>query len=669
MDKAQRYNELLAELSKLAHEYYTLDNPSASDAVYDSLMRELREIESANPQLVSPNSPTRRVGGQVLEGFSKVTHSARMISLNDVFSHQDIIDWETRIHKLTESRLDYFVDLKMDGLALSLVYQDGEFVQAVTRGDGLAGEDVTVNARTIRNIPLSLPRAHQLSRGRLEVRGEVIMETDDFMALNKQRKKDGELEYANPRNLAAGTMRQLDSGMVASRQLRFRAYEIMQWLDELPTQANVYRALDELGFTRNMAATTKKNIDEIMEFVEHWDVARAKLPFQTDGLVVKVNSRAVFDSMGVVGKAPRAAVAYKYAAEEATTVLKDIVISLGRTGAATPVAIFDPVIVAGTTVQHASLHNADEIARKDVRIGDTVVIFKAGDIIPQVKEVISSLRPKNTSVFDYEQELARQFPDMQFERPEGEAVYRVVGGGDYILKRSLQHYASRGALDIEGLGEKNVEALVDSGLVQDLADIYRLSRDDILSLERFAELSTDNLLAAINDKKSPELARFIFGIGIRHVGQQTAIDLAEEFGSVDSLGSASLEELLAVDGIGQIVADSIIAWFADKDNQTLVDKFRRLGVQPVHASSAGGSLGGKSFVITGTLEPMSRDQAADQIRSLGGTFQTSVGKSTDYLVAGGKVGASKRSKAEKYGTQVLTEQEFLKMLQKSNNHG
>jgi DNA ligase (NAD+) len=365
----------------------------------------------------------------------------------------------------------------------------------------------------------------------------------------------------------------------------------------------------------------------------------------------------------VVGKNPRAAVAYKYPAEQSTTTVKDIVISIGRTGAATPVAVFDPTIVAGTTVQHASLHNADEIARKDIRIGDTVVIYKAGDIIPQVESVIESLRPKTARQFNMEKELARQYPELEFVRPKGEAVYRVKGAtGPILLKRALQHFASKGALDIDTLGEKNVEALVDAGLVKDLADIYTITRDQLLNLERFADLSADNLVKAIAEKRVVTLSRFIYGLGIRHVGAQTAIDLANRYKKLDNLGTASYEDLKSVDGVGEIVAESIVAWFADPDNNELLSKFRALNVWPEDVKSVGGKLSGKKFVVTGTLETMGRDLAAEKIRALGGTFQTSVGKDTDYLVAGNNTGASKLKKAEHYGTQVIRETDLLKLL-------
>jgi DNA ligase (NAD+) len=420
--------------------------------------------------------------------------------------------------------------------------------------------------------------------------------------------------------------------------------------------------LSELGITRNKEASVFTDLDEVMHFVDTWDAKRHDLPFNTDGLVVKVNNRAQYDQLGSVGKNPRGAIAYKYAAEQATTVVKDIVISIGRTGAATPVAVFDPVSVAGTTVQHASLHNADEIARKDVRVGDTVVIYKAGDIIPQVESVVVELRPKDSQPFDYEGALKSQYPELQFERPEGEAVYRVKGAsGTLLLKQALEHFASKGALDIDTLGEKNVVALVDAQLVHDLADIYTITKDQLLQLDRFADISAQKLLDAIAASKTPPLERFVYGLGIRHVGVQTAIDLVYHFGSLEALQHATIDQLEAVDGVGTVVAESLVAWFADEDNAALLRKFHDLGVRP-HFTRKTGKLTNQRFVVTGALETMGRDEAAEKIRALGGTFQTSVAKDTTYLVAGGKVGASKLKKAEAYGTKIIDEAALLELL-------
>lgn len=715
-----RAKELREIINRYSYEYHVNDKPSVSDAVYDGLFGELKQLEAEHPELISSDSPTQRVGSELKGGFKKVEHRSRMLSLNDVFDTSDVEAWVKRMDKLMPgTKHEFFADIKMDGLACSLVYEDGLLVQAVTRGDSFVGEDVTANVRTIRNIPLrlhspsaALQYAHsrhaksetdslqsaelaelkqssighesvsdfygltrsigktangssfeRLLRGRTEIRGEIVMLKKDFEELNEAQRAEGKSEFANPRNLAAGTIRQLDPKLVASRPLTFVAYDLIRDdPDEVPTNMFAYQAISALGIRRNMEASVFTSLTDVMNFVSEWDEKRHDLPFNTDGLVIKVNDRALFAELGIVGKQPRAAVAYKYAAEQATTIVKDIVISIGRTGAATPVAVFDPVQVASTTVRHASLHNADEIARLDVRRDDTVVIFKAGDIIPQVESVIVDLRPKNTQKIDYEQELKRQYPELEFVRPEGEAVYRVKGAdSDLMLKRSLEHFASKGALDIDTLGEKNVVALVDAGLVKDLADIYRLSKDDLLQLDRFADISAQKLVDAIADKKHPPLERFVYALGIRHVGVQTAIDVVRRFENLDALSRASIDEMRTVDGVGEVVAEAIVAWFADEDNEKLLRKFAELGVLPQYEKKSG-KLVGVNFVITGSLESMSRDEAAAKIRALGGTFQTSVGKDTNYLVAGGKVGASKLAKAEKYGTKIINEKELLELL-------
>ncbi len=554
----------------------------------------------------------------------------------------------------------------MDGLACALIYEDGVLVQAVTRGDSRVGEDVTMNVRTIENVQLALRHVAKYEHfllGRTEIRGEIIMTKAEFDALNERQRAADKPEFANPRNLAAGTIRQLDPRLVAERPLSFRGYDVLRDNPaDIPSHKFAYDAMGALGITRSTDARVLTDIDDVMQFVDEWEHKRHSLPFNTDGLVIKVNDRVRFADLGVVGKTPRGAVAYKYAAEEATTVVKDIVISIGRTGAATPVAVFNPVLVAGSTVQHASLHNADEIARLDIRRGDTVIIYKAGDIIPQVQRVLTELRPKSAAPIHYEAELARQYPELEFERPAGEVVYRVKGAtGDLILKRALEHFASKGALDIDTLGEKNVVALVDASYVKDLADIYLLTKEQLLQLDRFAEISAQKLVDAITEKKQPPLERFLYGLGIRHVGVQTAIDLVNHFGSLDAIAMTTLDDLQSVDGVGVVVAESVAAWFADEDSTALLAKFSAIGVEP-HFEMKSGKLAGVSFVVTGSLDSMSRDEAAERVRALGGTFQSSVAKDTTYLVAGGKVGGSKLKKAESYGTKVINEGTFLTMI-------
>ena len=683
----KRAQELRKLIETYSYEYHVLDNPTIDDAVYDSLFNELKEIEAKHPELVTSDSPTRRVGSELSGGFKKAKHSSRMLSLNDVFDRSEVEAWVERMDKLLPGRKhEFFADIKMDGLACTLIYQDGLFVQAITRGDSFVGEDVTANVRTIKNIPLKLklittqksPLQGSTSQreetlhnnvfskfliGRTEIRGEIIMLKKDFAKLNDKRRNANEPEFANPRNLAAGTIRQLDPWLVSERPLHFRAYDLLRDdPSEIITNMFAYEVLSALGITRNQEASVFDSLDGVMKFVDYWDNKRNDLPFNTDGLVVKVNNRRQYAELGIVGKQPRAAVAYKYMAEKATTVVRDIVISLGRTGAATPVAVFNPVVVAGTTVQHASLHNADEITRKDIRIGDTVVIFKAGDIIPQVESVVTKLRSKNSRLFNFEKALAKQFPELKFERPEGEAIYRAKGvTSSILLTQSLQHFASKGALDINTLGEKNVIALVESGLVNDLADIYELKYDSVVQLDRFADISTQKLINAISNSKVPSLEKFIYGLGIRHIGVQTAIDLANKFESINTLSSATIDQLLEVDGVGKIVAESIVAWFADPDNESLIVKFSKLGVKP-HYEKPLGKLTSKSFAVTGTLETMSREEVANRIRALGGIFQTAITRDTTYLVVGDNVGASKLKKAKKYGTTVINETKLQELV-------
>jgi len=666
-----RITKLRDLINDYRYHYHVLDESIMSESAADSLKHELSELESQYPELITPDIPSQRVAGKPLPGFTQVQHSAQMLSLNDVFNRDEVEAWIKRTQKLApETKPEFFIDVKLDGLACALIYQDGNFIQAVTRGNGFIGEDVTMNVRTMESVPFKLrsdPNYLSFLKGRTEIRGEVIIYKKDFAALNQRREAEGKPIFANPRNLAAGSIRQLDPKLAAGRPLRFRAWDILRDdPGEILTNSEAYKIIRGLGVSSGQQSLVLNDLNAIMKYIDAWESKRHELPFNTDGIVIKLNNRAEYTQLGVVGKAPRAAVAYKYAAEEATTVVRDIVLSIGRTGAATPVAVFNSVKVAGTTVQHASLHNADEIARKDVRVGDTVVIFKAGDIIPQLSRVLKELRPKSSRPFNMEKELKRQYPELTFVRPEGETVYRVKGATRKILlKQALIHFASKAALDIDTLGEKNVEALVEAKLVRDLADIYSLTKDQVIKLERFADVSAQKLIDGVQATKAPELPRFIYGLGIRHVGSQTAIDLAEHFGSLSKLAGVTLDELMGIEGVGEVVAESIMAWFSDQSNQKLLDKFETLGVKPHYQSKARGLLHGQNFAITGTLTSMSRELAADKIRSLGGTFQTSVGQDTTYLVVGDGIGASKLQKAKTLGTPQLTEQQFIKLLNKS----
>lgn len=660
----KRIKQLVTLLNQYSYEYHMLDAPSVDDAVYDGLHAELEDLEDKYPEYILPYSPTQRIAVQPLSKFVKVKHIHRMLGLSDVFSRQEVDDWRQRIAKLDTNAAssELWIDLKMDGLSCSLTYINGVLTTAVTRGDGFVGEDVTANAKTIQNIPLSLHELVPFSYGRTEVRGEIVMYKKDFETLNRSLQKKGEKTYANPRNLAAGTMRQLDPKITASRKLYFIAFDLLHDNHTVSTQQDVYVSLKKLGFTVNAQAKKIKDIDEMFSFAEEWRDYRHNLPFNTDGLVVKINDRLLYERLGVVGKNPRAAIAFKYPAETATTKLIDIFVSIGRTGAATPVAMLEPVVVAGSTVQMATLHNESEIERKQVLIGDTVVIQKAGDIIPEVLNPIIELRTGAETKFV----MPSLCPECNtaLVKPGKEVVWRCPNNSCPARTwRHIQHYASKAALDIEGLGEKNVQALLDAGLISDTADLYTLKVDAVRSLERFADISANKLVTAIAEKRTPPLAKFVFGLGIRHVGAQTAIDIANTFLSLNNIAAASLDDLRAVDGVGEVVAESIVSWFADEDNQTLLQKFHSNAVAPTEVvAMSGGKLTGVSFAITGALSDMSREQAADIIRVLGGTFQSSVGKGTTYLVAAGSVGSNKLAKAEKFGTQVINEEEFLQLI-------
>ena len=699
MEKRQaeeRINKLKELINDYRYHYHVLDESIMSEAAADSLKHELTQLEEKFPDLITPDSPTQRVAGKPLDKFEKIRHEKRMISLADVFSEEEIKDWISRNEKLIPGGKikEFFTDIKMDGLACSLKYKNGVLVQAVTRGDGLVGEDVTLNVKTIQNIPLSLISgeyssfsetlaparrhggrgAHSLLVSRessskesippeIEVRGEIVIFKKDFDDLNEIQRKKGEAEFANPRNLAAGSIRQLDPKVAASRPLKFIAYDLVT--PDSDTWHDAYETLRRLGFQTSNEDKVFKDTEmtKMFHYIQELDEYRKGLKFNTDGMVIKINDRAVYDKLGIVGKTPRGAVAFKFPAEESTTKVRDIVISIGRTGAATPVVILDPVQVAGTTVQHASLHNADEIKRLDVRIGDTVIIYKAGDIIPQVKEVLLSLRPEGTEPFDFKNALKKQYPDLQFERPEGEVVYRVKGeSSDFILKRAIEYYASKPALNIEGLGEKNVVALVDSGLVSSIADLYKLKVFEVAKLERFGELSADNLVKAIEGSKHPTLAKFITALGIRHVGAQTAVSIARRFKSLDALIGATEDELLSINDIGEVVAESILAWFADEDNVKLLDELKTLGVWPEDEENKNLPLEGKSYIVTGTLSEMGREEAEDKLRELGATVTSSVTKNTTALIVGEKPGKSKLDKAAKYDVPMVNEDEFYDII-------
>lgn len=659
----ERIEKLRELINDYRYHYHVLDQSIMSESAADSLKHELTLLEEAFPELITPDSPTQRVAGKPLDKFQKVTHQSRMISLADVFSESEVRDWVARNYKLVspDTKFTYFTDIKMDGLAMSLHYRQGILEQAVTRGDGLVGEDVTMNVRTIANVPLKLKGDPKEIPEEVEVRGEVIIFKDDFAKINQRQIGKKEKTFANPRNLAAGSIRQLDPKVAASRPLRFMAYDLVT--PNLATNQLAYQAIRKFGFQTSMQDRTFDSLDQVIAEIHHLGEIRASLPFGTDGMVIKINDRKIYQDLGIIGKTPRAAVAYKYPAEEATTKVRDIVISIGRTGAATPVAIFDPVEVAGSIVRHATLHNADEIDRLGLRIGDTVIIYKAGDIIPQIKEVLTMLRSEDSVEFNYEEALKSQYPELEFERPAGEVVYRVKGlDSNLILKRSIEYYASKPALNIEGLGEKNVNLLVDSKLVNNLSDLYRLDVTQIAKLDRFGELSAKKLIDAIEKSKSMPLSKFITALGIRHVGVQTSILLANYFKTLDALVDATADDLLSIPDIGQVVAESILAYFADEDNLAQLKMMQELGVKPYFEDKSGQPLAGKSYVVSGTLSSMGREEAEEKLRALGATVTGSVTKTTTALIVGEKPGASKTTKAEKLGIPVLQEEGFLELI-------
>jgi len=667
----QRAAKLRELINDYRYQYHVLNRSTMSEAAADSLKHELSGIEAKYPELITPDSPTQRVAGEPLPGFAQVRHSSRMLSLNDVFDESELQAWLNRITKLLSSptKLEYFVDLKMDGLAAALVYEDGILTRGITRGDGFVGEDVTANVRTIESVPLKLRSSKKYAgflKGRSEIRGEIVMYKADFEKLNEQRVKKDLPRFANPRNLAAGTVRQLDPKHVVARPLQFHAYDLLrEQKEEVPNYEFAYAALRDLGLIANSVAAKTKNTKEILKLAAKWKDKRKELPFNTDGLVVKVNDQEVYDKLGVVGKAPRGAVAYKYPAEQATTKVKDIFVSIGRTGAATPVAILEAVVVAGSTVQMATLHNEGEVKRKDIRIGDTVIIQKAGDVIPEVVRPLPELRDGSEKPF----KMPTHCPDCGtklVKTKETEAVWRCPNDAcpSRTWKR-IGHFASKTALDIEGLGEKNVIALINAGLIKDPADLYILKKEDVLKLDRFADISAEKLVKAIQDKKHPELPRFIYALGIRQVGVQTAIDLATHFKLLNKLSNSTIDELSEVEGVGEVVAESIVEWFSRPVNQKLLAKFEKLGLRPQSAASTSGPLKGKHFVITGSLALMGREEAAERIRHLGGTFQSAVSQETDYLVVGANVGEGKLKKARELGVDQISEKELIRLLDKN----
>jgi len=666
MDKSKarkRANELREVINDYRYQYHVLDKPTVTDEIYDSLTKELRHIEKLYPDLITADSPTQRVGGKALAKFKSIEHRKPMLSLNDIFDTTELVAWEKRMHKLTgKTKIEYYVELKMDGLAIALQYEKGIFVRAVTRGDGKVGEDVTHTVKTIETIPLRLRKSNKAPKDVyefFEIRGEVIMPRKEFEKINKQRAKEGLPLFANPRNAGAGTVRQLDPSVAAKRNLQFIAYGIEMELPGMTNHSDEHALARELGFKLEPNDEIKHSLAEIEDYIKKWEIARQKLPYQTDGLVITINNNAEFEGLGVAGKAPRGAVAYKYPAETATTILEDIRVSIGRTGAVTPYAVLKPVNVAGSTIRRATLHNEDEIKRKDLRIGDTVVVQKAGDVIPEVVEPIKKLRSGKEKIW----KMPASVGGVEVVRPEGEAVARLADLHTAEIKwQELIHFVSKSAFDIEGLGEKILAQLMEEGLIDSPVDIFRLKKDDLIGLERFAETSAQNLIDSINQRRKLGLGRFIYALGIRHVGAKTAQDIAENMHSLQNFLAADAEKLQPIEGIGDVVAESLQLWLAKKQNRKLVSDLIKNGVKVENvASKKQGKLSGTSWVFTGTLSGLTREEASAKVIAQGGEVVGSVSKNTSYVVAGADPG-SKYDKARKLGVRIVSEQEFNKLI-------
>lgn len=657
----KRAKKLHQTIDDYRHRYHVLDDPTVTDAVYDSLTRELREIEEAFPDLLTADSPTQRVGGEPLSKFVKVKHDSPMLSLNDAFSEQEVVNWLERIEKLEPSakKAAYYCEVKMDGLACSLKYVDGILVQAATRGDGQTGEDITAQAKTIHAIPLKLRGEHS---GQIEVRGEIYMPLKSFVKLNEKRSEKELATFANPRNAAAGSVRQLDPKLTAKRDLSFMAYALIT-AQPFSSHAAEHQELEKIGFKANCESNKLVgSLSQILEYYHAVNRKRDKLAYQIDGVVVQYDDRSLFNELGSVGKAPRGAIAFKFAPTEVTTKLLDIQIQVGRQGTMTPVAILEPVDVAGVTVSRATLHNEDEIKRKDVRIGDTVIVRRAGDVIPEIVGPVEKLRNGKEKVFHF----PRVCPvcGSAIDRKPGEAAYRCTSKtclGSRILQ--LRHFTTKPAFDIVGLGPKVIDRLYDAGLIADQADIFSLKAGDIAVLEGFGQLSADNIIEAISSKRRVGLRQFIYSLGIRHVGVETAESLANQFRTLEKIRHATLEDFQQVPDIGPVVAESLYRFYAIPQNQQLIDRLlKEVKIEKSAVSKASkGPLAGKSIVFTGTLSKMTRSHAQQRARYMGADVNDSVSKKTDIVVVGENAG-SKAEKARKLEVKILTEDEFQKLI-------
>lgn len=656
----QRITELRDFLNYHNHCYYVLDAPEITDQEYDRLFRELEELEKDYPDLITPDSPTQRVGAAPLDSFQTVTHTLPMLSLGNAFSEEEVIEFDNRVKRLlgTEGDITYIAEPKLDGLAVELVYEGGAFTIGSTRGDGSIGEDVTQNLRTVKSIPLKLMETKKPVPARLEVRGEVFIGIAAFRKLNEQREEDGESRFANPRNAAAGSLRQLDSSITAKRPLDIFCYGLgVVEGRAFASQWELLQALPAWGLKVNPLIKRCDTIGEVIDYYQSIEEKREELSYEIDGVVIKVDSFTLQEELGAVSRSPRWAIAYKFPARQETTIILNIVAQVGRTGAITPVAIMEPVSISGVTVSRATLHNQDEIDRKDVRVGDTVVVQRAGDVIP---EVVSVVKEKRTGTeVPYNIPLSCPVCGSQVVRLENEVASRCVNRScPAQVKQSIKHFVSKRAMDIDGLGSKLVERLVDEELIRDVADLYALSVDDLMPLERMGEKLATNIVTAIQTSKERTLDRVIFALGIRHVGEHLAAVLAENYPDYHDLMRASEEDLITIDEVGPEVARSIVSFFIEPFNQALIDRLREAGVtMSASREEKGTALGGKTFVFTGSLSLFSRNEAKERVQALGGKVTSSVSKKTDFVVAGEDPG-SKYEKARSLGVTILTETEF-----------
>lgn len=661
-DIKERIKKLKKTIERHSRLYHTHDKPEISDETYDALVRELEELEAEYPKFKEPDSPTQRIGGAPLEKFEKVEHKVPQWSFNDAFNEDEIRAFDERVRRVLGKAPTYTAELKIDGLKVVLTYEKGELALAATRGDGRVGENVTQNVRTIEAVPLKLNKSVSIV-----VEGEVYMPKSVFNDLNRERKKMGEELFANPRNVAAGSLRQLDPSITASRRLDNFVYDIARLEGEVPeTQEDELKMLKRLWFKVNPHFEKLENIEEVISYWKRWDKKKEKENYLIDGVVVKVNQVRLQKELGFTGKAPRFGIAFKFPAEQVTTVVEDIRLQLGRTGVLTPVAVLKPVSVAGSTVSRATLHNEDEIRRKDIRIGDTVVIQKAGDVIPEVVQSLVEMRTGKEKIFKFPTRFPLCGGDGRIERIPGQAAYRCVAKNSYEQqRRKLTHFASRNVFDIDGLGPKIITKLMAHELVSNFDDIFRLKKGDLETLEGFKEKSVGNLLNSIEKAREVALSRFIAGLSIPQVGEETSRDLANYFGSAEKLASTTFDELQNIEGVGPIVALAIIEWFKDKENKKMFERLlKQVRIKkPLDVARGKQGLEGKRFVLTGTLENLSRDEAKEEIRSRGGEVSGSVSKNTDYVVAGALPG-EKLTKARELGVKILTEQEFLELVER-----